>query len=88
MRSPEANRPSVTITNYAETNPAEYMAEGFKYAITDPESLKDKDPALYKVMTKYFIKKTPAKDVNRDVITDEFTERMRGVSTGRIDPYN
>jgi HK97 family phage portal protein len=88
LRSPEAKRPSVTVSNYAETNPAEYMAEGFKYAITDPKKLRDADPALYKVMTKYFIKKTPAKDITRDVVTEDFTPRMNGVSSGRIDPSN
>ena len=76
-------RISVTISRYAESNPAEYMAEGFRAAILEPKNLMKADPMLYKVMTKYFIKKTPAKDVTRDVITDGFTTSMTERAAGR-----
>jgi len=52
------------VTDYSKKNVREYIAEAFKYAITNPKKLGDTDPVMLKIMRKYFIKETPAKFVD------------------------
>jgi SPP1 gp7 family putative phage head morphogenesis protein len=49
------------VTEYSTKSVKEYIAEAFKYAITDPKKVRDTDPITLKIMRKYFVKEDPVK---------------------------
>ena len=52
--------PDGAITKYSTTKYAEFLAENFKYSITDPDRMKKVAPNMLKIMRKYIVNERPA----------------------------
>ena len=50
------NKGRLAITKYSTKNVREFMAENFKFAITNPDQLKAIDPEMLSIMRRYFLK--------------------------------
>jgi len=78
------NPNSSVVSDYGMKSVDEYIAEGFKYAVQNPEKLAKVDPGLSKVMHKYFVgKKRVSIDDVPGFDAAAYTERLRQGRTVR-----